>query len=45
MKPDGTAGNPLEDRITVKSGESRVVVERGKIARIVTPVISTKSEG
>ena len=44
-KADGTAGSSLEDRITVKSGESRVIVERGKIARIVTPDTAAKSEG
>jgi preprotein translocase subunit YajC len=44
-KADGTAGSSLEDRITVKSGESRVIIERGKIARIVTPETSVKSEG
>jgi preprotein translocase subunit YajC len=27
--------NPLEDRITIKSGDARLVVERGRIARIV----------
>ena len=27
--------NPLEDRITIKSGESRLVVERGRIARVI----------
>ncbi len=27
----------LEDRITIKSGETRVIVERGKIARINRP--------
>lgn len=43
-KSDGTA-NPLEDRITIKSGEARVVVERGKIARIVGPEISTPAQG
>src|SRR5215210_5186753 len=32
-KADGTTGPALEDRLTIKSGESRVVVERGKIAR------------
>ena len=30
----GTAG-PAEDRITIKSGESRLVIERGRIARVV----------
>jgi preprotein translocase subunit YajC len=28
-------GNKLDDRITIKSGESRLVVERGRIAKIV----------
>jgi preprotein translocase subunit YajC len=27
-------GNRLDDRVTIKSGESRLIVERGKIARI-----------
>ena len=27
--------NPMEDRITIKSGESRLVVERGRIARVI----------
>jgi preprotein translocase subunit YajC len=45
LKADGTAGSSLEDRITVKSGESRVIIERGKIARIVTPQTPVKSEG
>jgi len=44
-KPDGTTGSSLEDRITIKSGESRVIVERGKIARIVTQVTPVKAEG
>jgi hypothetical protein len=36
---------PLEDRITIKTGEVRVVIERGKIARIVTHEVSTPAEG
>jgi preprotein translocase subunit YajC len=44
-KPDGTTGSSLEDRITIKSGESRVIVERGKIARIVTQDTPAKTEG
>jgi preprotein translocase subunit YajC len=32
---DGT-GKGLDDRVTIKSGESRLVVERGRIARINT---------
>jgi preprotein translocase subunit YajC len=31
---DGKA-NPMEDRVTIKSAESRLVVERGRIARII----------
>ena len=44
-KADGTTAVPLEDRITIKSGESRVIVERGKIARIITRSVSTTTEG
>jgi len=29
-------GNRMDDRVTIKSGESRLIVERGRIARIVT---------
>lgn len=29
-----------EDRITIKSGESRLIVERGRIARVITPPTS-----
>ena len=32
---DGNAKAALEDRITIKSGEARLVVERGRIARII----------
>ena len=32
---EGTASIPSEDRITIKSGESRVVIERGRIARVI----------
>ena len=28
--------NKLDDRVTIKTGESRIVVERGRIARIIT---------
>jgi preprotein translocase subunit YajC len=33
----GEAGVKMDDRITVKTGESKVVVERGRIARVLTP--------
>jgi preprotein translocase subunit YajC len=36
-------GNKLDDRITIKSGESRLVVERGRIAKIVGA--ATASQG
>lgn len=29
----------MDDRITIKSGESRLVVERGRITRVVVPVV------
>jgi len=32
---EGATARPMEDEITIKSAESRLVVERGKIARIV----------
>ncbi len=31
---DGTAQKAMDDRVTIKSGESRLIVERGRIARI-----------
>jgi preprotein translocase subunit YajC len=27
--------NPMEDRVTIRSGESRLVIERGRIARVI----------
>ena len=42
MAKDG-AGKPMDDRITIKSGESRFVVERGRIARIVNASAPTGS--
>ena len=38
---DGQQVKAMDDRVTIKSGESRLVVERGRIARIVAPVVST----
>jgi preprotein translocase subunit YajC len=34
---DGKPAATLDDRITIKSDESRLVVERGRIARVLTP--------
>ena len=44
-KLDGTSTPSLEDRITIKSADSRVIIERGKIARIVTHEAPAKTEG
>lgn len=35
---DGQPAPTMEDRITIKSGESRLVIERGRIARVVPRV-------
>jgi preprotein translocase subunit YajC len=34
---DGAPVKSMDDRITIKSGESRVVIERRSIARVVVP--------
>jgi preprotein translocase subunit YajC len=36
-------GKGLDDRVTIKSGESRLVVERGRIARIVSGTSASSS--
>ena len=33
---DGKAAPAMDDEITIKSGESRLIVERGRIAKIMT---------
>ena len=33
---DGTPQTTMEDQVTIKSGESRLIVERGRIARILS---------
>jgi len=33
---DGKPQNSMTDEVTIKSGESRVIVERGRIAKILT---------
>jgi preprotein translocase subunit YajC len=42
MSTDAKA-NKLDDRVTIKSGESRLVVERGRIARVNSPTAATAS--
>lgn len=32
---DGAKARPMEDQVTIKSAESRLIVERGRIARII----------
>ncbi|HYN83387.1 MAG TPA: preprotein translocase subunit YajC [Gemmatimonadaceae bacterium] len=45
-KADGGSTAPsLEDRITIKSGESRLLIERGKIARIIKRETQPAAEG
>jgi len=36
---DGKAATSMDDEVTIKSGESRLIVERGKIAKIVSPAV------
>ena len=40
---DGKPTPGMEDRITIKSGESRLVVERGRIARVAPRATSTSA--
>lgn len=37
---DGTAAKTMEDPITIRSGETKMIVERGRIARITSGVSS-----
>ncbi len=38
---DGAPRKTMEDRVTVRSGESRVIVERGRIAKVITPTTTS----
>jgi preprotein translocase subunit YajC len=38
---DGAPKKTMEDRVTVRSGESRVIVERGRIAKVVAPTATS----
>jgi preprotein translocase subunit YajC len=43
---DGSTANTMDDRITIKSGESRLIVERGRIARVIrSGTSSTAAQG
>jgi len=37
---EGGAERSMEDHVTIKSAESRLVIERGRIAKIITPASS-----
>ena len=37
--------NAMEDRLTLKSGESRLIIERGKIARVISRAVTSSAEG
>ncbi len=39
IKTAADGGASDTDRITIRSAESRLVIERGRIARIITPVV------
>jgi preprotein translocase subunit YajC len=39
IKTAADGGASDTDRITIKSDEARLVIERGRIARIITPVV------
>ena len=34
---DGAPQRSMEDHVTIKSGETRLIVERGRIARVANP--------
>jgi len=34
-----------DDRVTIRSGESRLVIERGRIARVIKPVVQEAKTG
>jgi len=40
---EGVTARPMEDHVTIKSAESRIVVERGKIARIASTTSSASN--
>ncbi len=40
---DGAPRKTMDDRITVRSGDSRLVVERGRIAKVVTPTAAASA--
>ena len=41
IKELGTEGGSMEDRVTIKSGDTRLIIERGRIAKINRPVAAS----
>ena len=41
---DGAPRKTMDDRITIRSGESRLIIERGRIAKVVAPASSGGTE-
>ena len=37
---EGKPASTMHDRVTIRSGESKVVVERGKIVRVSGPIVA-----
>lgn len=35
---DGTPAPTMDDRVTIRSGESKMIVERGRITKVIRPV-------
>jgi len=45
IKERGDGGGGMEDRVTIKTGDTRVVIERGRIAKINRTVAASGSSG
>ncbi|HEX5970606.1 MAG TPA: preprotein translocase subunit YajC [Gemmatimonadaceae bacterium] len=44
VNADGTTARPMEDQVTIKSAESRFIVERGRIAKIISGTAAATKE-
>ena len=38
---DGTPAPTMEDRVTIRSGESKIVIERGRITKVIRPTTTS----
>ncbi len=45
IPPTTEGSNAMEDRLTIKSGETRLIIERGRIARVVRSSGAPSAEG